>query len=234
MSGRTFPPAALAAARGVELEDVAKALCRRRRTGRIADADLRARIAAHRDGSRAFALTVRRVEEEAKPKKGPSPAVSIIKYAGGEGESGPLRTAGRSDGHQGLGWEGEGFTPGEIAAMRGWLRSKGNSIEGGYQRRFRTQHHRQARCSACSITWDPHQASRDAELHGRPDRRTNDVARRREILGAGEISRHRVPQDARQRQCTTASTAPLGARWPRWAGPAFSFRRNSAARGSVI
>jgi alkylation response protein AidB-like acyl-CoA dehydrogenase len=34
-------------------------------------------------------------------------------------------------GAQGLGWEGEAFTPGEIAATHGWLRSKGNSIEGG-------------------------------------------------------------------------------------------------------
>jgi len=34
-------------------------------------------------------------------------------------------------GSQVLGWEGDGFTPAEIAATRGWLRSKGNSIEGG-------------------------------------------------------------------------------------------------------
>jgi len=30
-----------------------------------------------------------------------------------------------------LGWEGEGFSDDEIAFARGWLRSKGNSIEGG-------------------------------------------------------------------------------------------------------
>jgi alkylation response protein AidB-like acyl-CoA dehydrogenase len=34
-------------------------------------------------------------------------------------------------GHQGLGWEGEGFKPDEVTATQGWLRSKGNSIEGG-------------------------------------------------------------------------------------------------------
>ena len=34
-------------------------------------------------------------------------------------------------GHQGLGWDGEGYAPGELLAVRGWLRSKGNSIEGG-------------------------------------------------------------------------------------------------------
>ena len=30
-----------------------------------------------------------------------------------------------------LGWDGEGFEPDELAAVRGWLRAKANSIEGG-------------------------------------------------------------------------------------------------------
>ena len=34
-------------------------------------------------------------------------------------------------GTQALGWEGEGFSPAEIGQTRSWLRSKGNSIEGG-------------------------------------------------------------------------------------------------------
>ena len=34
-------------------------------------------------------------------------------------------------GFQGLGWGGEGYAPEEIRETRGWLRSKGNSIEGG-------------------------------------------------------------------------------------------------------
>ena len=34
-------------------------------------------------------------------------------------------------GSQGLGWEGDDFTPTERMVTRGWLRSKGNSIEGG-------------------------------------------------------------------------------------------------------
>jgi alkylation response protein AidB-like acyl-CoA dehydrogenase len=34
-------------------------------------------------------------------------------------------------GTQALGWEGSGFDPGELMQARGWLRSKGNSIEGG-------------------------------------------------------------------------------------------------------
>jgi alkylation response protein AidB-like acyl-CoA dehydrogenase len=34
-------------------------------------------------------------------------------------------------GPQGLGWEGEGFSDDEIRVTRDWLRSRGNSIEGG-------------------------------------------------------------------------------------------------------
>jgi alkylation response protein AidB-like acyl-CoA dehydrogenase len=34
-------------------------------------------------------------------------------------------------GAQGLGWEGEDFSDAERAAVRGWLRAKANSIEGG-------------------------------------------------------------------------------------------------------
>jgi alkylation response protein AidB-like acyl-CoA dehydrogenase len=34
-------------------------------------------------------------------------------------------------GYQGLGWEGEGFSDGELARTRTWLRSRANSIEGG-------------------------------------------------------------------------------------------------------
>ena len=34
-------------------------------------------------------------------------------------------------GHQGLGWDGPGYETPEVAAVRGWLRAKANSIEGG-------------------------------------------------------------------------------------------------------
>ena len=34
-------------------------------------------------------------------------------------------------GPQGLGWEGPGFSDDELALTRDWLRSRGNTIEGG-------------------------------------------------------------------------------------------------------
>ena len=115
---------------GVELEDIAKHYVGTE-DGAIADADLRARITAHRMEARAFTLTVRRVEEESKAAKGPSPAVSIIKYAAAKLNQDRCELMVEAMGSQSLGWEGEGYKPEEIAAMRGMLRSKGNSIEGG-------------------------------------------------------------------------------------------------------
>jgi alkylation response protein AidB-like acyl-CoA dehydrogenase len=115
---------------GVELEDIAKHYAGTE-DGAIADADLRARITAHRMEARAFTLTVRRVEEESKAQKGPSPAVSIIKYAAAKLNQDRCELMVEAMGSQSLGWEGESYKPEEIAAMRGMLRSKGNSIEGG-------------------------------------------------------------------------------------------------------
>ena len=34
-------------------------------------------------------------------------------------------------GSKALGWQGEGFSPEELAITRDWLRTKANSIEGG-------------------------------------------------------------------------------------------------------
>ncbi|MBS0274993.1 MAG: acyl-CoA dehydrogenase family protein [Proteobacteria bacterium] len=115
---------------GVELEDVAKYYVGTE-DGAIADADLRARITAHRMEARAFTLTVRRIEEESKAAKGPSPAVSIIKYAAAKLNQDRCELMVEAMGSQSLGWEGASYKPEEIAAMRGMLRSKGNSIEGG-------------------------------------------------------------------------------------------------------
>lgn len=115
---------------GVELEDVAKSYVGEE-NGAIADGDLRGRIATHRMEARAFALTVRRIEEESKAMKGPSPATSIIKYAAAKLNQERCELMVEAMGQQALGWEGEGFDAGEVAAMRGMLRSKGNSIEGG-------------------------------------------------------------------------------------------------------
>lgn len=117
-------------AAGLELEQVALSHVGEV-DGKIADADLRARIAGHKMDAKAFALTVRRVEAESKAGGTISPATSIIKYAAATLNQHKYELLVEAMGHQGLGWEGEGFTKRELIETRGWLRSKGNSIEGG-------------------------------------------------------------------------------------------------------
>ncbi len=54
-----------------------------------------------------------------------------MKYAGAKIAQDRTELSIEAMGHQGLGWEGEGFETDELAATRGWLRAKANSIEGG-------------------------------------------------------------------------------------------------------
>ncbi|HWA92207.1 MAG TPA: acyl-CoA dehydrogenase family protein [Rhizomicrobium sp.] len=115
---------------GYDLEDAAKEYVGLE-NGKVRDGDLRARITAHKMEARAFALTVRRLQEEAKSSRGPSPATSIVKYAAAKLNQDRTELLVEALGHQGLGWEGEGYKPAEIMATRGMLRAKANSIEGG-------------------------------------------------------------------------------------------------------
>ncbi len=113
-----------------DLQDAAKEYVGIER-GKLADIDLRARITAHKMEAHAFALTIHRMAEESKVSEGPSPATSIIKYAAAKLNQDRTELLIEALGHQGLGWDGEGYLPDEIAATRDWLRAKGNSIEGG-------------------------------------------------------------------------------------------------------
>jgi len=115
----------------MSVEDAAKAYVGVDETGRIADHDLRRRIIEHRMEARAFQLTVRRAADEAKSNAGPSAATSIMKYAGAKIAQDRNELMIEAFGHQGLGWSGEGYDESELNLVRAWLRSKGNSIEGG-------------------------------------------------------------------------------------------------------
>jgi alkylation response protein AidB-like acyl-CoA dehydrogenase len=114
-----------------DLSEVAKRYLPVTPGGALADADLRARITANKMDFRAFYLTLTRVAAESSAGNGPSAATSIIKYAAASLAQQRSELMVEAMGHQGLGWEGEGFTPAELIATHGWLRSKGNSIEGG-------------------------------------------------------------------------------------------------------
>jgi alkylation response protein AidB-like acyl-CoA dehydrogenase len=99
--------------------------------GRLADPILRDRIAQHELDSLCFGLSMRRSGEEAKAGKGPGAATSMFKLYASEMNKRRLEIQMSLMGANGLGWKGEGFNPMELAETRGWLRSKGNSIEGG-------------------------------------------------------------------------------------------------------
>ena len=99
--------------------------------GVLADADLRGRITKSRMDSQAFFLTLSRVAAESRASNGPSAATSIIKYAAATLAQERSELIVEAMGARGLGWDGDEFTPAERQATRGWLRSKGNSIEGG-------------------------------------------------------------------------------------------------------
>lgn len=99
--------------------------------GRIRDGDLRARIARHRMEDRAFDLTVRRLRDAAQGGGSMGHMASVLKVAMAHINQERLELALEAVGNRALGWAGEGFSADELAITRGWLRSKGNSIEGG-------------------------------------------------------------------------------------------------------
>eukprot|EP01037_Dinobryon_pediforme_P017881 gene17881-18112_t len=107
-------------AAGLEIEEVALAHTGSD-NGKIADADLRARISAHKMDAKAFSLTVRRVETEAKSGKGLGPAASILKYAAATLNQHKHELMLEAMGADGLGWDGEGFDPANVRETRAWL-----------------------------------------------------------------------------------------------------------------
>ena len=90
---------------------------------------LRSVIAQYQLDTLAFAATMEKVKDEAKAGQGLGPASSIFKYYGTELNKRRNELLLSVEGESALGWSGEEYNEGEIA--RAWLRSKGNSIEGG-------------------------------------------------------------------------------------------------------
>ncbi|MGB0262523.1 MAG: acyl-CoA dehydrogenase family protein [Henriciella sp.] len=100
-------------------------------TGRLSDGDLRGRLAEHLMFSKAFGLTIERSTQEAKAGQEVGHTASIMKYAAAKLNQDKCEFLVETLGTAGLGWQGEGFDEGALKATRSWLRSKGNSIEGG-------------------------------------------------------------------------------------------------------
>ena len=97
---------------------------------KIANPSLRSKVAKHEMNSRAFGLTLQRIGEETKVGA-PSPAAAMSKYYGTEHNKLRYELLLEAMGSKALGWEGDSFSPEELAITRDWLRTKANSIEGG-------------------------------------------------------------------------------------------------------
>jgi alkylation response protein AidB-like acyl-CoA dehydrogenase len=118
---------------GASIPDMARKYVGLDDKGRIADSDLRARVANHMMSAKAHALTLQRVLNEARGNLNPSATTSIMKNSGTQIGQERAELTLEIMGHQGLGWEGEDFASDELQAVRGWLSGKATTIFGGSQ-----------------------------------------------------------------------------------------------------
>jgi alkylation response protein AidB-like acyl-CoA dehydrogenase len=98
---------------------------------RIGDAALRDRIAQVEMDQACLDLTLKRSQDGMKAGHKPGPETSIFKYYGTETNMRRRELMISIAGPQALGWDGAGFDERELTLTRDWLRSRGNSIEGG-------------------------------------------------------------------------------------------------------
>jgi alkylation response protein AidB-like acyl-CoA dehydrogenase len=97
----------------------------------LGEADLRARIIGQMVDTRAHALTLKRAAADARGNLNPSATTSVMKNSGTRIGQEKAELTLEIMGARGLGWEGEGFTDDERAAVRAWLSGKATTIFGG-------------------------------------------------------------------------------------------------------
>jgi alkylation response protein AidB-like acyl-CoA dehydrogenase len=117
--------------RSTPLQDVAKSYVGADEAGRIADFDLRTRVARHLMDSKAHNLTIARAVAESRGNANPGNAASVLKNSATNVAQTRSELTLEIMGHQGLGWEGDDFTADELQTVRGWLSGKAMSIYGG-------------------------------------------------------------------------------------------------------
>ena len=98
-------------------------------SGRLANSVLRQNVAQYELDTLVFGATMSRVGDEARAGKGLGAASSIFKYYGTELNKRRNELNLAVNGEAALGWDGDVYDGGTLS--RDWLRSKGNSIEGG-------------------------------------------------------------------------------------------------------
>jgi len=113
------------------LQEVAKKYVGTDGEGRLADADLRTRVANHLMDAQAHGLTVARITAEARGNPKVSAAASILKNSATKVAQTKSELTMELMGNQGIGWEGDHFTSNELNNVREWLSGKAISIYGG-------------------------------------------------------------------------------------------------------
>ncbi len=98
---------------------------------KIADPDAREKVLRHTMTEKAFQLTAQRVSQENQSGKTPGATTSIFKLVGANLARNATELKSELMGHQGLGWEGDGFSNRELACTRNWLNSRAVTIYGG-------------------------------------------------------------------------------------------------------
>jgi len=96
--------------------------------GRLADSDLRGRLAQHMIDAEAHALTIHRLAAERRAGGAMTSVMKISSTRIGQQRS---ELALEIMGSRGLGWEGDGFSAEELSAVQGWLWGKATTIAGG-------------------------------------------------------------------------------------------------------
>jgi acyl-CoA dehydrogenase len=114
---------------GASLAEAALMTLGRDSEGRLDDPTLRARIALFEVRAAAFRAMSERFADETNAKRAHPAQPSMMKYYGTELNKQRHELAMATGGSRGLEWESDRSAGG--AAPRAWLRSKGNSIEGG-------------------------------------------------------------------------------------------------------
>jgi alkylation response protein AidB-like acyl-CoA dehydrogenase len=99
--------------------------------GRVADPVVRDAMARLEIDQACFDDTLARARDGAKAGHKPGHESSIFKYYGTELNQRRRDLHMTILGPQATGWEGAGFDEAELKATRDWLRSRGNTIEGG-------------------------------------------------------------------------------------------------------
>jgi acyl-CoA dehydrogenase len=101
------------------------------RDGQVADAALRERMARLEIDQACFDDTLARAKDGAQAGHKPGHESSIFKYYGTELNQRRRDLIMSLLGPEATGWDGPGFDEADLKATRDWLRSRGNTIEGG-------------------------------------------------------------------------------------------------------